>query len=144
MKQPQSIVIPSLDALPQAAAQLLQYMGQTRILTLEGTLGAGKTTFVAALCAQLGITDGVSSPTFSIVNEYHGASEPLLHLDLYRLESLQEALDIGIEDYLYSGQFCCIEWPALIDDLLADVPRVHVRITAQDDQSRVLEMAHIV
>lgn len=135
--------IDSLDGLPQAAAQLLDYLGDTRILTLEGTLGAGKTTFVAALCAQLGITDGVSSPTFSIVNEYHGAAQPLLHLDLYRLETLREALDIGVEDYLHSGQYCCIEWPALIDDLLEGLPRVHVRITAQADQSRLLEASHL-
>lgn len=143
MKQPITLHLPTLDALPQAAQQLLDYMGDTRILTLEGTLGAGKTTFVAALCHQLGITDGVSSPTFSIVNEYHGSALSLLHIDLYRLESLQEALDIGIEDYLYSGQYCCIEWPALIDTLLADVKRVHVHITAQGDQSRTLVATHI-
>lgn len=107
--------------LPQVAAALLRDYGPTRVFALVGELGAGKTTLVAELCRQLGVTEPTSSPTFSIVNQYRGANGTVYHLDCYRLESLQEALDTGLEDIFEQTESpVFVEWPAVIEALLPE------------------------
>ena len=134
------IIIKTLTDLDPAAEQLLSYIGERKVLTFEGEIGAGKTTFIKVLCAKLGVEEAVTSPTFSIVNEYlyqgtDGEDCRLYHMDIYRLEELQEAMDIGIEEYLDSGQMCLIEWPELIKPLLPD-DAVMIKIVLEEDFSR--------
>lgn len=136
-----TIKINSLDALPEAARQFINSLGDRTVVTFKGAMGAGKTTFINALCRELGVeTDSTSSPTFALVNEYRSdtTAELIYHFDLYRLESLDEALDMGIEDYLDCGALCLIEWPDVIDPILpSDV--VEVTITESPDGTRTLE-----
>jgi tRNA threonylcarbamoyladenosine biosynthesis protein TsaE len=108
-----------------------------KIIILRGNLGAGKTAFVKAFCRNLGCHNQVSSPTFSLVNEYDCNGEKMYHIDLYRLDAVDEALDIGIEEYLYSGEYCFIEWPEIIQDLLPS-DYVDVFIASTDENSRKL------
>ena len=106
--------------LPQVARTLLERAGQSRVFTLSGDLGAGKTTLIRTVCSLLGVpASEINSPTYGLVNEYVGDTK-IYHLDLYRLNRLEEALDIGIEDILYSCYFCFIEWPELIEPVLPD------------------------
>lgn len=115
--------------MAEVARALLAYAGPRRLITFRGEIGAGKTTLIQALCTELGVTDEVTSPTFSLVNEYVAADgRPVYHIDLYRLDDPEEALGIGIEDYLYSGDFCLLEWPELIQGLIpADAVKVEIR-----------------
>lgn len=134
------ITVASLAALPQAAAQLLTQLGERRVLLLNGDLGAGKTTLVQELCRQLGVTEAVSSPTFALVNEYvrttdAGTTESVYHLDLYRLKDVDEALDMGLEEYLYSGHYCFVEWPDVAAGLYPE-DALRVRLEAPDDTTR--------
>lgn len=124
--------VQQLEELDELARQLLELAGERRVFTFEGPVGAGKTTFIQAICRQLGVTEAVSSPTFALVNEYAG---PVYHLDLYRLEHIEEALDIGIEEYLYSGHYCFIEWPLWIKPLLPQ-HYVQIEIIPMADGSR--------
>jgi tRNA threonylcarbamoyladenosine biosynthesis protein TsaE len=105
---------------------------------LYGDLGAGKTTFVKALVSALGSTDETSSPTYSLVNEYEIPEGRLYHIDLYRLESEEEALDMGIEDYLYSDHYCLIEWPQVIENMVDEV--ITIKFEVQEDKSRLVEI----
>lgn len=113
------------------AGELITACGDKRVVALFGEMGAGKTTFVRYLCQHLGVVDTVQSPTFSIINEYHTpCGDPVYHFDFYRIRKTEEVYDIGYEDYIYSGFWCFIEWPGLVDELLpADT--VVVRITGQ-------------
>jgi tRNA threonylcarbamoyladenosine biosynthesis protein TsaE len=115
-----NLQISSIADLPGAASSILKYAGTNRILLFYGDMGAGKTTLIKALCEQLGIIDAVTSPTFSIVNEYAGAAGPAFHFDFYRLNNQTEALDMGCEEYFYSGNYCFIEWPEKIAGLIPD------------------------
>ncbi len=124
------------SALPEVAAKVLAAAGARRQLAFQGAIGAGKTTLIKAICRRLGVWDEVTSPTFSIVNEYayadpeSGREQPVYHIDLYRLNDLQEALDAGIETYLDAGAYCLIEWPELIEPLLApDVVRIKITLS---------------
>lgn len=108
----------SISELPGLAAQLINYAGNNRIFLFYGDMGAGKTTFIKSLCAVLGVKEGVTSPTFAIVNEYAGAADKIYHFDFYRLKTQTEALDMGAEEYFYSGHYCFIEWPEKIPDML--------------------------
>lgn len=119
-------IVFALNALPQLVEELREAYPKARLFALSGELGAGKTTFVSEFCRQLGIKDAISSPTFGIVNEYRLAKGPVFHIDCYRLETIAEALDIGLEDYLEQAVYCFIEWPALIAELLpTDVVSLH-------------------
>ena len=123
------ILINSLAELDSAAAQFLSELGDSRVVAFYGSMGAGKTTFITALCKALGVRDdAVSSPTFAIVNEYRGSSgESVFHFDFYRIERISEALDIGFYAYIDSGCLCLMEWPENIAELLPeDCLRVHI------------------
>lgn len=129
-------IICRLDNLDTAAAEFLEAVGDERLIAFYGHLGAGKTTFIKALCDRLGVEDNVCSPTFTIVNEYQAASgEPVYHFDFYRVDSLKEAADLGLEEYFYSGSFCFMEWPEKIADLLPE-ETVEVRIEPLDEVTR--------
>jgi tRNA threonylcarbamoyladenosine biosynthesis protein TsaE len=109
----------SVNELDKIAEQMLILFPVERVYAITGPMGAGKTTFIQAVCRQLGVKDNVSSPTFSIVNEYRtGSGEPVFHFDLYRLRKPEELLDIGYEDYFFSGDYCFIEWPELAGMLI--------------------------
>lgn len=111
----------SIDQLNEVAHLFLQKGGDEKIWLVEGEMGAGKTTFIKALCSQLGVTDTMSSPTFSIVNEYEADKRSsVYHFDFYRLKNEQEALDIGVEEYFYSGAYCFIEWSERVKNLIPD------------------------
>lgn len=128
------IIVESVEGLRLAAAQLLEEAGARRKFVLTGDLGAGKTALVQALCSHLGVSQLVTSPSFSIVNEYsysdkQGREQVVYHLDLYRLKTVQEALDIGVEELVEDENYCFIEWPELIGELLPeDVFRINITI----------------
>lgn len=113
-----TLTAPTLTHLSTAATQLIAFAGAEKVFLFTGDMGAGKTTFIKSLCAELGVTDGVTSPTFAIVNEYRGAGTKIYHFDFYRLKTQTEALDMGAEEYFYSGDYCLIEWPEKIPDML--------------------------
>lgn len=115
-----ALVVHSIDELPQAATQIIATAGQNKIFIFNGEMGAGKTTLIKALCTELGVTDNVTSPTFSIVNEYTIPGGKIYHFDFYRLKTQTEAMDMGYEEYFYSGNYCFIEWPGMIPDLIPD------------------------
>ena len=132
------ILVPSLAALPDAARQVAAVLARTNLLivALEGEMGAGKTTFVRALAVALGVADDVSSPTFSLVNEYRdGRNQPVYHFDFYRIESLDEAERIGASEYFDSGYLCLIEWPVRVAELLPK-PCLEITISVAGDESR--------
>ena len=123
------IILKSLDDMPAAAKQFIEAIDQNTVFASYGKMGAGKTTFIKAVCEALGVTDVVNSPTFSIVNEYRSddTGELIYHLDFYRIKKLEEVYDMGYEDYFYSGALCFIEWPELIEDVLpGDAVRVDI------------------
>lgn len=123
------INIPNLDALRQATDEFVAAMDDFTVFAFYGKMGVGKTTFINALCERLGVDDITNSPSFSIINEYRSATtaELIYHFDCYRLESIDEACDIGVEDYFDSGAVCLIEWPERVEELLtADTVRVDI------------------
>ena len=125
------IQIPSLDNIADAAREFVEQIGDKRVLAFYGGMGAGKTTFIKAVCEQLGVKDAVTSPTFAIVNEYASDLGPVYQFDFYRIKNLGEVMDLGFEDYAYSGNFCLMEWPELIEDLLPDnTVNVHIAETS--------------
>lgn len=125
----------SLSHLPSVAADIINFAGSNRIFLFYGDMGAGKTTLIKTLCEGLGVTEAVTSPTFSIVNEYIGAEKKIYHFDFYRLKNQTEALDMGYEEYFYSDAYCFIEWPEKIPALLPD-HYISVEITTLADNSR--------
>jgi tRNA threonylcarbamoyladenosine biosynthesis protein TsaE len=135
-----TITISHIEDIDRAAREFIAAIGNRRIFAFYGKMGAGKTTFIKAICKALGTTDVVTSPTFAIVNEYDTASgRPVFHFDFYRIKRLTEVFDIGYEEYFYhSDGLCFIEWPELIEDLLPD-DTVRVSITEQPDGSRLIE-----
>ena len=132
------ITIRTLDDIPKSAEKFLNSIGNDSVFAFYGDMGAGKTTFIKAVCEELGVRETVSSPTFAIINEYTAANgAPIYHFDFYRIRKLEEVYDFGYEEYFYSGELCFIEWPELIEEVLPDnVTRVV--ITEQEDGSRVL------
>lgn len=131
------ITIQDINDLSRAAAEIIEAIGDRRIVALRGNMGAGKTTLVAEMMRQLGMDDEASSPTFAIVNEYHSSNtvQTVYHFDFYRLESSAEAYDIGIEDYWDSGNLCLMEWTENIEDILPD-DTLFIEIEEQPDGSR--------
>lgn len=126
------LVCEALEHLPLAAAQVLEFGNGKKIFTFYGEMGSGKTTLIKEICTLLGSSDTTSSPTYSIVNEYSTSSGTVYHFDFYRLKSEQEALDMGYEEYLYSGNFCFIEWPEKIGNLLpGDAVKVELSLNHQ-------------
>ena len=133
------INVASTEALPEAARTFVRAIDQATVFAFYGKMGAGKTTFIKAVCEELGVTDVVNSPTFSIVNEYRSdtTGELIYHFDFYRIQRLEEVYDMGYEDYVYSGALCCIEWPELVEELLPG-DAVKVQIEEQPDGSRTI------
>ena len=133
-----SIVIKDIDHIREAAREFIEHIGERRVFAFYGKMGAGKTTFVKAICEELGVDDVITSPTFAIINEYETPSNsPIYHFDFYRIKKLEEVYDMGYEDYFYSGALCFIEWPELIEDILPD-DAVRVSIAEQEDGNRVV------
>ena len=133
------IKIQSLESIHEAAREFITAMGDNTVFALYGKMGAGKTTFIKAVCEELGVSDVITSPTFAIVNEYRSdiAGELIYHFDFYRIKKLEEVYDMGYEDYLYSGALCFIEWPELIEELLPG-DAVSVTIEETEDGNRLV------
>jgi tRNA threonylcarbamoyladenosine biosynthesis protein TsaE len=134
------IRIENLDNIRAAAHEFIQNMGDAHVFAFYGNMGAGKTTFVKAICEELGVKDVITSPTFAIINEYTSSTQggvPIYHFDFYRIKKLEEVYDMGYEDYFYCGALCFIEWPELIEELLPD-DAVRVSITEQPNGSRLV------
>lgn len=133
------IEIKNVGALADAARKFIEAMDQATVFAFRGEMGAGKTTFIKAICEALGVEDTINSPTFAIVNEYRSATAELIyHFDCYRIKKEEEALDFGFEDYMESGALCFIEWPENVENLLPG-DCVNVRITVNEDGSRSVE-----
>lgn len=129
-----------LTTIDDAARLFVEAIGDRTVFAFFGGMGAGKTTFIKAVCQQMGVTeDMVSSPTFAIVNEYEGSRGSIYHFDFYRIRQISEAVNMGFDDYLYSGNLCFIEWPELVEPLLPE-DTVRVTIEEQPDGSRILSM----
>ncbi|GAK35794.1 MAG: tRNA (adenosine(37)-N6)-threonylcarbamoyltransferase complex ATPase subunit type 1 TsaE [Bacteroides graminisolvens] len=135
------IKIQSLDQIHEAAKEFIAAMGENTVFALYGKMGAGKTTFVKAVCEELGVTDVITSPTFAIVNEYRSedTAELIYHFDFYRINKLEEVYDMGYEDYFYSGALCFIEWPELVEELLPG-NTIKVSIEEQKDGTRTVTL----
>ena len=135
------ITIPSPDQLAEAARQFVGQMGDDTVFAFYGKMGAGKTTFIKAICEALGVSDVITSPTFAIVNEYRSDedNELIYHFDFYRIKKLEEVYDMGYEDYFYSGALCFIEWPELVEELLP-MDAVKVCIGVGDEESRTVTL----
>lgn len=132
------IRINSLDTIHEAAKEFIKGMGDGKVFAFYGKMGAGKTTFIKALCEVLGVKDVITSPTFAIINEYtDGNNNPIYHFDFYRIKKLEEVYDMGYEDYFYSGNLCLLEWPELVEDVLPENV-IKVTIEEQPDGSRLL------
>lgn len=133
------IKIESPEKLHEAARQFVENKGTGNVFAFYGKMGAGKTTFIKAICEVLGVEDVITSPTFALVNEYtSGDGDPIYHFDFYRIKKLDEVYDMGYEDYFYSGSLCFLEWPELIEDVLPE-DAVKVTITEMPDGSRQVE-----
>lgn len=130
------IRISNLDNIREAARQFIENIGDHRVFAFYGKMGAGKTTFIKAICEELGVEDVITSPTFAIVNEYTSQSslltpnDSIFHFDFYRIKKLEEVYDMGFEDYFYSGSLCFIEWPELIEEVL---PEDAVKVTIKEN-----------
>lgn len=132
------ITIKSLDTIHEVAKEFIKGMGKGKVFAFYGKMGAGKTTFIKALCEVLGVEDVITSPTFSLINEYtDGQGNPIYHFDFYRIKKLEEVYDMGYEDYFYSGCLCLLEWPELIEEILPE-NAVKVTIEEQPDGTRRL------
>lgn len=127
--------------LTVAAKQFLQHTGDNKIFAFYGSMGAGKTTIIKAICASLGAVDIVSSPTFTLVNEYKTINgESIFHIDFYRIKKQEEVYDFGIEEYLTGDSYCFMEWPELVEEILPP-ETVKVRISVDDQEQRILSLS---
>ena len=124
------IKINSLDQIGDAAREFIANMGDHKVFAFYGKMGAGKTTFIKAICEELGVEDVITSPTFAIINEYTGQDQTIYHFDFYRIKKLEEVYDMGYEEYFYSGALCFIEWPELIEEVL---PEDTVKVTIKEE-----------
>ena len=135
------IRISSLADINEAAKKFIANMGDARVFAFYGKMGAGKTTFIKAICEELGVDDVITSPTFAIVNEYQSSTtgDSIYHFDFYRIKKLDEVYDMGYEDYFYGGSLCFLEWPELIEELLPE-DAVKVTIEETEDGGRLVCM----
>lgn len=135
----ESVIIKNIGALEDAVEQILDIIGDSRIVAFYGAMGAGKTTVISEICRQLGVCEKVCSPSFSIVNVYNTEDDQeIYHFDFYRIEKLEEAFDFGYQEYFYSGNLCLIEWPEKVEEILPeDVLRVE--IVAVDENTRIVK-----
>lgn len=142
--------INNIESINDTAREFMGCIGDSRVLAFYGKMGAGKTTFIKALCEQLGVEDVITSPTFAIVNEYTAgdsigkdiginAGDSIYHFDFYRIKKLEEVYDMGYEDYFYSGDLCLMEWPELIEELLPD-DALRISIVECSDGTREIRM----
>lgn len=134
-----TITIQSPETIQESAKEFVANMGDANVFAFYGSMGAGKTTFIKAICKELGVDDVITSPTFAIVNEYTGKDTTIYHFDFYRIKRMEEVYDMGYEDYIYSDAICFMEWPELIEPLLPE-DVVKVNITEQPDGTRVVEI----
>jgi tRNA threonylcarbamoyladenosine biosynthesis protein TsaE len=135
------IIVKHKKDLPSAVRMLLDHSGDSRIFAFYGSLGAGKTTIIKAICNLLGASDITSSPSFTLVNEYRTPEgKSLYHIDFYRIRNTEEVFDFGLEEYLYGGSYCFMEWPELIEELLPE-GTVRVRINVGKYEKRILEVS---
>jgi tRNA threonylcarbamoyladenosine biosynthesis protein TsaE len=134
------IRINSLADINEAAKQFIANMGNGNVFAFYGKMGAGKTTFIKAICEEMGVEDVITSPTFAIVNEYTSqkTGDTIYHFDFYRIKKLEEVYDMGYEDYFYGGSICFLEWPELIEDLLPE-DAVKVSIEETEDGGRIVK-----
>ncbi len=131
--------INNLSEINIVAKQFIDRIGNEKVFAFYGSMGAGKTTFIKAVCEELGVQETVSSPTFAIINEYKdGEGNSIYHFDFYRIHKLEEAFDFGYEDYFYSGNLCFIEWPELVESLLPE-NTVKVYIAETENGTRTIE-----
>jgi len=133
-------ILDSLSSLDFVSQKFINEMGDNKVFAFYGEMGVGKTTFIKAICQGMGVTENITSPTFSIVNEYKmGNGYPIYHFDFYRIKNIEEAYDFGYEDYFYSGDYCFIEWPELIETILP--PNiVKVAITLSEGERRLITL----
>lgn len=135
-----NIEIENINSINHSALKFIQQMAEKKIFAFIGEMGVGKTTFIKAICKELGVSENVNSPTFSIINEYSGANDIIIyHFDCYRIKNLEEAMNIGIDEYLNSGNLCFIEWPEKIASLLPD-SFVTVEITELESGTRNIQI----
>lgn len=133
------IEIKDVKDIRAAARQFIHEMGAERVYAFYGSMGAGKTTFIKAICEEMGVRETVGSPTFAIINEYRDKEgKPIYHFDFYRINKLEEAFDFGYEDYFYSGHLCFVEWPELVESVLPE-DTVKIMIREEDNGDRVVE-----
>ncbi len=135
------LLLNNLSDLDVVANKFIESMEDRKIFAFYGEMGAGKTTFIKAICSALGVSETITSPTFSIVNEYEKSDgEPIYHFDFYRIKTIEEAYDFGYEDYFYSGHICFIEWPELVESLLPeDVVKVQIVIEDNEERSILID-----
>lgn len=134
-----NITVNNINELPLISAQILDYIADYRVILFFAPMGAGKTTLINELCKQLGITDQPSSPTFSIVNEYQSSNGLIFHFDFYRLKDEGEAFDLGYEEYFFSGNYCFVEWPEKIMNLLPSTV-ISIFISVLEDGTRKIAL----
>ncbi|MEG1611987.1 MAG: tRNA (adenosine(37)-N6)-threonylcarbamoyltransferase complex ATPase subunit type 1 TsaE [Alistipes sp.] len=136
----ETIHINSLTELPEVAEAVIHSLGKRTVVVFRGAMGAGKTTLIREIVAQLGATDTVTSPTFAIINQYSGTGGRIIyHFDFYRINRIEEAYDFGYEEYFYSGDLCLVEWPEKVEELLPEGVMT-VRITADSEDERTFEI----
>lgn len=134
------IEIQNISDIRTTAREFINAMGNNTVFAFYGAMGAGKTTFIKAVCEELGVAETITSPTFAIVNEYKDKrNQPIYHFDFYRINKLEEAFDFGYEDYFYSGNLCFIEWPELIEPILPE-NSVKISIKEQENGNRIIEI----
>lgn len=132
------LIINSLSDVDIVAQKFVEIIGDKNVFAFYGEMGAGKTTFIKALCKALGVTETITSPTFAIVNEYTKKDgDPIFHFDFYRINNIEEAFDFGYEDYFYSGHLCFIEWPELVEPLLPE-DVVKVKVIVENSEQRTI------
>ncbi|MCT4640450.1 MAG: tRNA (adenosine(37)-N6)-threonylcarbamoyltransferase complex ATPase subunit type 1 TsaE [Bacteroidales bacterium] len=134
------IIVKGLEELDNAAKEVIKRIGDRKIIAFYGKMGAGKTTLITAICNNLGVIDTISSPSFSLVNEYNtDKGESIFHFDFYRINKIEEAFDFGYEEYFFGGDMCLIEWPELIESILPENIAT-ITITENEDHSRLINV----